>query len=151
VWGTGRDNVYVVAWDGAYGVILRSENGGKSWGVVKTGEKPFPYLTSVWGSSPENLYAVGFGVILHSRDGGRTWGASEHATGAGSAGYGGLWGSGPNDVFLTADGYVFHSVDDGKTFQEWRSPLVRTGAIWGSGPSDVYVAGDGEVDHATGR
>jgi photosystem II stability/assembly factor-like uncharacterized protein len=151
VWGTSASNVYVVAWDGAYGVILRSDNGGKNWSPVHTGDKPYPYLTGIWGSSADDLYAVGFGVILHSRDGGKSWSASEHATGPGSAGYGGIWGTGPGDVYLTADGYVFHSTDGGATWPELRSPMIKTGAVWGSGPGDVYVLGDGEVYHLKAR
>jgi photosystem II stability/assembly factor-like uncharacterized protein len=104
VWGSGADNVYVVAWDGADGVVLRTTVRGQTWTQARLGPQAYPYLTAIWGTSPTDLWVVGFGVILHSTDGGETWTADERTTGPGAGGFGGVWGAAPDDVYVTADG-----------------------------------------------
>jgi photosystem II stability/assembly factor-like uncharacterized protein len=148
VWGSSASDVIVVGWDGASGVVLRSGDGGRTWPAFKIGTHP--YLTGIWGTSPRDLWVVGFGVILSSQDGGATWRADERATGPGAGGFGGIWGGSPDDVYVTADGLVFHTADRGATWRSWRAPIARTGAVWGAG-GDVWVLGDGEIAHSPGR
>jgi photosystem II stability/assembly factor-like uncharacterized protein len=150
VWGSGPNDVYVVAWDGPSGVVLRSDNGGAGWSQVKLGPKGYPYLTGISGASKDELWVVGFGVVLSTTDGGKTWRATEKATGAGAAGYGGVWAAGPAEAYLSADGVVFHTADGGATWSELRAPIGRTGAVWGVG-GDVFVLGDGELLRSAAR
>jgi hypothetical protein len=92
---------------------------------------------AVWGSSPEDVYAVGPGGVTHSIAGGPFVSETSAGTEAVS-----VWGSGATDVYVatTSDaGAILHSAGDGG----W-SPVVaqKAGAawtLWGSGAGDVYA------------
>lgn len=108
-------------------------------------------LASVWGSSANDVYAVGAGgTIVHSTGDGK-WTAI--ASGC-SDDLHDVWGSSASDIYIvgavanpTWSGSVLHSVDGGKTFG-----LMRMGnldvAVWGSGANDVYVADYGVLHHS---
>jgi hypothetical protein len=92
---------------------------------------------AVWGSSPDDLYAVGPGGVAHSIAGGPF--VTEISAGTDVVS---VWGSSATDVYVatTSDaGAVLHSGGDGG----W-SPVVaqKAGAawtLWGSGAGDVYA------------
>jgi hypothetical protein len=115
------------------------------------------YFFSIWGSGPNDVYAVGYdgentGYIWHTTDCGQTW--TSHTNLA--ATYVGVWGTSANNVYVVGGngsaGVLEHSVDGGTT---WTSLPIdgTTGftSIWGSGPDDIYVVGDGPyyVQHST--
>jgi hypothetical protein len=107
-------------------------------------------LTAVWGSGPDDVYAVGNdlspnfasvqGVICHWN--GTDWTIPAEPLsllGQRSAAFA-VWGSGPDDVYIVVLDGVLHW--DGKA---WSYPLEAAAGssgftgVWGSGPKDVYV------------
>lgn len=99
-------------------------------------------LRAIWGSGPNDIYAVGYSnQILHSVGAG-VWTLQTSPQGAAMGGlFEGVWGSGPNDIYVVGDETgVAHSSGDGVWTIDpdlHNQPL----AIWGSGPNDVYVVG----------
>jgi len=95
-------------------------------------------LYDVWGSGPNDVFAVGHGgTILHYD--GLAWSSMTSGT---PYAIRGVWGSGANDVFAVDEGgtilrYAGSSWSDmgsGTT-----SALV---GVWGSGPNEVFAVGD---------
>jgi hypothetical protein len=92
-------------------------------------------LGSVWGSGPNDVFAVGYeGTILHYD--GQSWQSVVLKTGF----LEGVWRSGPNDVFAVGiDGTLLHY--DGIS---WLKLNARDSAhflgMWGKG-STFYVVG----------
>lgn len=101
-------------------------------------------LTGIWGSSPNDAWAVGTNnTLLHLV--GEKWGSwSGHPSGSPYATpfhYNAIWGSGANDIFIVADGgTILHYDGTG-----WKGMVSGTTedvyAVWGSGPNDVYAVG----------
>jgi hypothetical protein len=76
IWGSGPDNVWAVGGDGAlgdgkgdgYGSIFHWN--GTAWSSQDAGTKSWLYLGGVWGSGPNDVWAVGAtgmttGAVLH--------------------------------------------------------------------------------------
>jgi len=119
---------------------------GEDWHPMDSGTRSV--LRAVWGSGPNDVFAVGEnGVILHYD--GWTWSVMNGATLL--IDLLGVWGSGPNDVYAVGEsGTILH-------YNGTRASLVASGTttdlmnIWGSGPNDVYVVGrDGSILHWNG-
>jgi hypothetical protein len=121
-------------------------------------------MYDMWGSSPDNVYAVGYadgsrGVIWHFN--GRQWQPV-------STPYGvflnGIWGLGPNNIIAVGARYYQNPITlessdssailqfDGTTWREVR--IVRSRYLWsvfGSSPSDVWAGGGaGSLYHFNG-
>jgi hypothetical protein len=93
-------------------------------------------LSSVWGSSPADVYAVGAsGVILH-RSATGTW---MHEPSHTALPLRAVTGTGPADVYVGGPGFILHRKNDG----EWRAEpcLLDVRGLWASGPGDVYAVG----------
>ena len=94
----------------------------------------------VWGSSPNDVWAVGdAGTILHWD--GTAW--LDSSVSGHPDGFLNVWGSGPSDVwavgFRNGTGPIFHW--DGTNWQRvFTAPRVLEG-IWGTGPMDVWASG----------
>jgi hypothetical protein len=94
-------------------------------------------LEGVWGTSPDDVFAVGEeGVILHYDGGG--WKEMEGGT---HEFLFNVWGSAPDDVFIVGhDGTILHY--DGTT---WVSVAAGTSnglkAVWGASPEEVFAVG----------
>ncbi|HZF50090.1 MAG TPA: DUF4215 domain-containing protein, partial [Polyangiaceae bacterium] len=105
-------------------------------------------FVSVWGSGPNDVFAVGdSGTILHYD--GQSWRSVDAKT---SENLGGVWGSGPNDVFAVGDsGTIVHH--DGQSWQSMDSKTLEPlTSVWGSGPNDVFAVGDfGTIQHYDGQ
>ena len=110
-------------------------------------------LESVWGSSADDVWAVGRrGTIRRFRAGDTRWQVVESPT---TETLHRVWGSGPNDVWMVGDaGTILHF--DGTTitpstalFPTEHRPTLR--GVWGSGPDDVWIVGDAVALHYTGR
>ncbi|MDD3642113.1 MAG: T9SS type A sorting domain-containing protein [Candidatus Krumholzibacteria bacterium] len=105
-------------------------------------------LKDIWGSSENDIFAVGdWGLILHYDGDGWTliddrtiypWTATMN--------YRGVWGTGPDDVYITASYGILHY--DGSRL-EWQSDLVGTN-IWGTGPDDIFVTYNTRIYHYDG-
>ncbi|HET7233242.1 MAG TPA: hypothetical protein VFJ16_24740, partial [Longimicrobium sp.] len=104
-------------------------------------------LHGVWGSGPNDVYAVGDGGTVLHYDGNPAQDWAPVATGVPPAGaVRDVWGSGPNDVFILAN--------DGLDLVQWNGTAWRTVleyspsagvwmyTLWGTGPRNVYAAGD---------
>jgi len=109
-------------------------------------------LESVWGSSADDVWAVGRrGTIRRIRAGDERWQVVESPT---TETLHRVWGSGPNDVWMVGDnGTILHF--DGATItpstaQLPSGPRPSLRGVWGSGPDDVWIVGDGIALHYTG-
>jgi hypothetical protein len=104
-----------------------------------------PNLEAIWGSGPNDVWAVGwFGTIMHWD--GTTWTRFESGT---QWPLFGIWGSGPNDVWAVGRyGTVLHW--DGTTWSPSPSnTTVELVGVWGNGHGDVWapVGGDRAMMH----
>jgi len=115
-----------------------------------TWEHPSPQgqtLTSVWGTHPRRLWAVGYGGVALQFDG-TTWRQRELAT-AGSLHA--IWGTDDDDVFIVGDkGLILHF--DGRSWSTQASGTTATLTdIWGTAADNVYAVGQsGTVLHYDG-
>ncbi len=116
------------------------------WCLVPTGVGVADMLMAVWGTSKNDVWAVGSGGTIIHYDG-SSWTATPtdvlntfHA----------IWGSGPDDVWVVSStGVVLHGTGFVNGTASWRNvpttvppatqPIVR--AIWGSSPDDVRIGG----------
>ena len=106
------------------------------------------HLSGVWGSSFEDVFAVGGrGVILHF-DGSR-WRHQESGTGKDLAA---VWAGSRTEAFAVGlDGVILHF--DGRGWVKEKSGTSKTLlAVWGASPTDVYAVGrGGTILHFDGR
>jgi hypothetical protein len=111
-------------------------------------------LSAVWGSGPDDVYAVGGSTVLHWD--GNEWSATTRAIDPASRpSLVDVWGSGPSDVFAVGSPAVGPSIFhwDGEQWTAQQLPQVAVPGglasrpfaaqgVWGSGPNDVYLVGD---------
>ncbi len=150
IWGTGS-RIWAV---GGAGQILHTADVRNGEAVLFSEQDSATRndLEDVWGSSPDDVWAVGAGgTIRHGTGTASVWSAVPSPT---TANLHAVWGSGPSDVWAVGnDGAVLHF--DG---QAWTlatiglppgdSPTHLFG-IWGSGPDDVWIVGEGIILHRT--
>ena len=119
-------------------------------------------LSAVWGSGPNDVWAVGSnqsvsysGLSLHWN--GSAWSSAMSPTTRTEWLYG-VWGSGPNDVW--AVGQNSGEVGVNGPMLRWNGsawsdvPIGGRGSfhdIWGSGPTDVWALGDAGIFHWNGN
>lgn len=114
VWGSGADNVYLVGWQertGPYderGIVRRTVNGGASWTEQRfagTFYQPRG-LFGIWGTSANDIYAVGGGPVMHFN------GAAWHEQGSQSwPRLRAVWGSSATNVLAVGEkGLIVHGV-----------------------------------------
>src|SRR6266550_2665747 len=120
------------------------------WSSVQSGTTA--RLTSIWGTSASDIWAVGYNTILHYN--GTSW-SSIYFLGTGTQFFQSVWGTSASDVWAvgydTSDGTatVFHL--NGTSFAN-----VSTGAtqpltgVWGTSASDVWVSADRAMLHYNG-
>jgi hypothetical protein len=146
VWGTGPDDVWVVGetageWDedgdNYYPSSLIVHYDGQAWvpnryvrGIVE----------GVWGSAPNDVWAVGWSQIWHYD--GRGW--TSLNVGWPLPHFDGVWGLSSKNVYAYHAGGVVHY--DGV---EWRpmpglpysgNSEVRYSGVWGTAPDNLFVA-----------
>ena len=144
VWGVDHSNVYAVG----NGIIHYD---GTTWSVVTTGLTDSPIFKAIWGSSANDIFAVGSvgsyptssGVIAHWN--GTAW---SYMTVPAIAGLNAVWGSASNDVYAvinTAAPNFLHW--DGSSWTNISSSVYGGtdgfDAIWGNSSSNIYAAGSG--------
>lgn len=136
VWGSGADLFAA----GTQQTILHSGD-GKTWQTQMTGAAQ---LDAVWGSSPTDVYAVGWGapLLLHSTDRGASW--QTEASGTSGPPLLGIWGGGPNDV-LACDGIGEVLRFDGATWSHQSVGTAALIAVWGTGKTRVVVGNQGQI------
>jgi hypothetical protein len=143
VWQSGPDDVWILVSD-FQEVSLRHWD-GSAWTSYATGAGA---LSALWGSAPNDLWAVGpAGSIVH----GDGHGFVPVASGT-DATLGAVWGSGAGDVWAVGttaqapargvtlhwDGTAWSSIDCCDLQPDGTSQL---NAVWGSGAGDVWAAG----------
>ena len=117
------------------------------WCLEKTSHPAGVGLAGVWGSGPNDVWAVGaLGTVTHWD--GKEWTSSQldmHWS------LRAIWGSGPNDVWtMAATNQIFRATGFANGKPHW-SPVVPVveeqdppapfGAIWGTSSKDVWIAG----------
>jgi hypothetical protein len=172
VWGSGPTDVYAVGsgvlahWDGAHW----STWDGSRWITVVDGAPPNAgpaggpgsgSFESVWGSGPDDVYAVGSGwdpnghgaFMVHWN--GQSWSQVADAVLQTASNMTSVWGTGPGDVFVAgevpdpvpnADGYpTYHHVIFHWDGSRWSNVFTPESAVFygfaGSGRNDVFAVG----------
>jgi len=105
-----------------------------------------PDLWAIWGSSLDDIYAVGQ-TALHSTDAGSSWSTVNIP---GHVGQAGVWGSSREHVFTV--GCVicqYHTDDGGQTWTKTKGFFLSRARVWGSGPGDVWSTGSRLLVHKT--
>ena len=109
-------------------------------------------LLAVWGSSADDVWAVGArGTIRHYKTGALRFDVVDSPV---TVALRSVWGSGPNDVWAVGDaGTVIHF--DGAAWTVSTTGLgpneqVNLTGVWGSGPDDVWAVGGTTALHFTG-
>lgn len=136
IWAYSSTHVFAV---GSGGLVLRQSNG--SWITYSLGSAY--NLTDVWGTTPANVYAVGYDTSNGSgfiyRFNGSSWSRVLSTTYRLEA----VWGSGASDIYAVGVyGTARHF--DGSTWS-----TVNTGAaagvslrgVWGPSASEVWILG----------
>lgn len=137
VWGSSKDDVYV----GGYGTLLHYN--GTTWTYTGIQHE----VTSIWGASSDNIYAVcRRGNILHFD--GAIWTEMESPVSDLTMNDSSLdyvlkriWGSSPDDIYAVGDnGIIIHF--DGSHWSrigcDCTSDLY---CVWGKSASEVYISG----------
>lgn len=110
------------------------------WCPVSTGIDPRFALTSVWGSSKSDVWAVGSGGTIIHYDGSK-W--NSVSSGVQSTLYS-VWSSGPNDVWAAGSSKVVLHGTGGAAFTPVpvsEENVGRAFAVWGTVPGDLFVGG----------
>lgn len=110
-------------------------------------------LESIWGSSKDDIWAVGGnGAIRNYKTGDVRFAMIESGT---IANLHAVWGSGPNDIWAVGDtGTILHYDGTSFTPSTLQLPVGRKPnlyGVWGSSADDVWVVGDGVALHYTGK
>lgn len=93
-------------------------------------------LHDVWGSSSDDIWAVGNAMILHQKQGVIT--ALPQAS---QLRLNGIWGSSATDIWAVGDSGAILRSTDGKTWMPQSSAPSDLYSICGNGPSDVWAVG----------
>ncbi|MBN2099045.1 MAG: hypothetical protein JW753_05550 [Dehalococcoidia bacterium] len=128
------------------GPIMRPD-----WSPMHGG--PGHHLNAVWGSSDNNVFAVGaLGTILHYN--GQNWRAMNSGTKNPLVD---VWGSSGSDVFAVGMstfgmvGSMLHYSGVGLRWTQMDSyPSDSTDAVWGSSSNDVFALSGGTIYHYDG-
>jgi hypothetical protein len=137
IWGVAQDDLWAVL-DG--GRIRHFD--GETWTPVPSGTTA--HLKALWGSSANDIWAVGVEVIVHWD--GETWTPVELPPIAdfdtSTVWFNNIWGSSKNDVYVAGDyGNLLHY-----NGTEWHLIDLGTDAhiegVYGSSKSNVWIVGD---------
>jgi hypothetical protein len=135
MWGTSNSNIHTAGFDGL------CHYDGSSW--TCGGDT----MIGVWGSSAENIFAVGgSGKILHYD--GTSWSSMQSGT---TVQLNSVWCSSGSDAFAVGSaGTILHY--DGSSWTPMSSGTTNTlSGVWGSSGSDVFaVGGSGTILHYNG-
>jgi len=158
-WAAAPDDVWAVGGTAGTtqnrtGRAFHATGGRKGPVWTEYDSQSFHDLNAVWGSGPNDVWAVGDAGAVRRWMGATPtrWQVVPVPTDHDLTG---VWGSGPNDIWVVGDhGTILHF--DGASwtqpvaaFQPGLEPPLR--AVWGSGPDDVWVVGDSTVLHFNGK
>lgn len=157
IWGSGPNDVWMVGSKGTTNMSFSSHTNGlaatdggmPAWTEVDTAT--FSVLNAVWGTGPNDVWAVGNSGAIRHYTGGATWEIVESPT---SQNLRGVWAAATDDAWAVGEnGTVLHY--DGTEWTPSKVALPKADkrdlyAVWGSGPDDVWAVGDGIVMHYSG-
>lgn len=138
--GFGDDNLFVA---GNQGTVLHWD--GSAWSTMDTPTEE--QLWGIWGSAPDDLWAVGGGgraeseaTLLHY-DGAAWTSVMAPELDRETHAFFKVWGTGANDVIVVGQRGVVLRYDG----SDWRQELVGTGqdliSLWGTGPDRIAIVG----------
>lgn len=145
VWGFGEDDVFVA---GGWWNVAQQRTDGWVWhwdGAAWDSTAVDGQISAIWGTSHNDVYAVGGGGRIHHYDG-TAW--SRVDGGVTTYGLRDVWGTGPDDVWAVGGGYhlggpeatVLHY--DGTSWTEVQTGGPATAAaVYAPNPDKVYVVG----------
>jgi hypothetical protein len=108
---------------------------GVTWTLsTSTGGANNRYLRGVWGSGPDDVWAVGLGMVLHND--GSTWSPVIRRDDEGA--FRSVWGSGSNDVWI-AGKELLHWNGTGWASVEVPEGLGAVVSGWSAGPDDAWA------------
>ena len=150
IWGFSHgDGITEVFVAGGGGSIFRYRSDLDRWERMNSGVDV--NLFGIWGSSTDDIYAVGDEQTILYYDG-VTWAPRSLKEGANdsiSLKFREVWGLGPEEVFVVGDASgIFHCRSTERDCEEATIPIEfsHLDKIWGRSPSEVYVAGhDGHI------
>lgn len=129
-WGASPRDVFGVCWDGT---LVRYD--GLDWTTM---ESPVPgaALYDVWGTSANDVYAVGGNRAFHFD--GDSW--SDISAPVLGFGIENVWGFSENELYAAFLGNVFRYDGARWTWIAYDAPIVIW-SVWGSSNTDMYFAG----------
>lgn len=145
IWGTDRNNIYVVGWSGT---ISRFD--GRQWTDV-SGDTWQATFYAIWGRGADDIYVAGDdGLVLHYD--GEQWDEWQDLeipgdTSATSTDINGIWGpSGTTRLVAVGDSGRVWFVDGGAkvlnfTWMKNATP-IDLHAVWGTSIDNIYAVGD---------
>ena len=139
IWGFDAKNIFMVGRGSPAtgGLIQMVRFDGATFKTQPLGAGVM--INAIWGTSPNNVYAVGDKGAVYHHDG-SYWKA---APSPGDRDLLAIWGTGPNNIFAVGNG-IHHF--DGKTWTvHLGSTIKELTSVWGSGPNNVFVAGYGGI------
>lgn len=141
LWGTASNNIYGVDGSTSTDAVI-SRYDGTGWSRMSSGVSTA--LAAVWGSGPNDIWAVGtHGVMTHFN--GSAWSAQTSPV---SYWLNALWGTASNNVYAVGGyasnppgGKILH-YDGASWSQIWNDQASgNLYGVWGSGPNDIYAVG----------
>lgn len=143
MWGFSETDIYA----GGYGGVLLHYD-GTSWKKMETGTEL--YITAIWGTSPNNMYAAcnDYGIVLHYD--GNAWSQVASTQAQEHLWLDCIWGTSEDNIYTfgyhmlppgTISGYHFDGstwtpIDDGALYN------ARINRILGHSPDRIYAVGD---------
>ena len=167
VWGSGPTNVFAVgAWysPSSGGSVspraFRWDSKTKTWSAMKFSDTSGQIaLQSVWGSGPDDVYAVGFcrsfgppphtcaDPLYHYGGSGDTWERLKGGSGIGKN-LNAIWGASKSNIFAGGRGGVMFRYDGSKWSSMASFSTKDIQGIWGRGSSDVFAV---DIEGTVGR
>ena len=167
IWGSSPTDVWMVGDNSVYvnyqrGNTLHGKANPDAGADAGRGVDPLTFtsvdsqsnvtLSSVWGSSASDVWAVGaLGTIRHITSADTRWQPVASPT---TEDLRSVWGTSASDIWAVGDsGTILHWDGTAFTASTAQLPLglrPRLNGVWGSGPNDVWIVGDGVVLHYTG-
>ena len=138
LWASSDSDLWVVGMDA---IVARYD--GTSWTRTIAGE---PNKSSIWGSSPTDVYALSVFDLVHYD--GTSWTPVNLESGGGD---GQVWGTSATDVWaMVGTSQVSHF--DGTMWKTTDLDITgELGTVWGPAPNDLWAAGTaGAIAHWDG-
>jgi len=129
IWASAANDVWVVGDD-----AIVAHYTGSAWQRSIVGS---PFKSSIWGTSPSNVYALSTFDLSHFD--GLSWTEIE-LDGTPAGGDGQVWGTSASDVWLmNGDDMAWHY--DGSAWTPSSELVADLSAVWGTGPDQIWAGG----------